>query len=177
VINITFDQSGLNAELDRISKAARDQTRPAAQAGAQVFYDEMKARAPESDAPHFFYGSASKRAATRKIYRFEPGALKAAIYQVFSRSESTDERSVYHIAWNHRKVPYGFMYEYGHIQTRKVYQGSDGLWYTSKALLEDGPQVVKPEPFLRPSYDAAASRALSAARDRLARGFNDSQKT
>lgn len=175
MIKVTFNQTGLNAELDRISKAARDQTRPAAQAGAQVFYDEVKMRAPVSDAPHFFYGR--KGGETRTIYPFQPGDLKASVYQAFSKDNSGKTKATYHIAWNHQEVPYGFMVEFGHIQTRKAYIGSDGLWYTSKEPLEGGPKVVGPTPFLRPSYDAAASRALSAARDRMARGFNDSQRS
>lgn len=165
-VKIVVDTLRLKRKLNDIWEQGELATRPAAQAGAQVFYDEAKARAPESKAPHFFYGRASKYGGARTIYPFEPGDLKKAIYQVFSRDNSSKSKATYHIAWNHQEVPYGFMVEFGHIQTRKVYLGSDGLWYTSKALLDDGPKVVGPIPFLRPAADAKRQDAIDAANAR-----------
>jgi hypothetical protein len=165
-IKIVVDTRRLQRKLKDIWEQGELAARPAAQAGAQVFYDEVKLRAPVSEAPHFFYGRVSKDGGTRTIYPFDPGDLKKSIYQTFSKDNSNKTRATYHIAWNHQTVPYGFMVEFGHIQTRKVYIGSDGLWYTSKDLLDDGPKVVKPRPFLRPSADAMRGEAIEAANAR-----------
>lgn len=164
-IKIVVDTHRVKRKLRDIFEKGEQAVRPAAQAGAQVFYDEVKMRAPVSDAPHFFYGRASKNG-TRTIYPFQPGDLKASVYQVFSKDNSTQSKATYHIAWNHQEVPYGFMVEFGHIQTRKAYLGSDGFWYTSQALLEGGPKIVGPTPFLRPSFDARLGDAREAARAR-----------
>lgn len=163
---IVVDTRKVQRKLKDIWEQGELAARPAAQAGAQVFYDETKLRAPESKAPHFFYGRLAKGSTTRTIYPFDPGDLKKSIYQTFSKDNSSKSVATYHIAWNHQTVPYGFMVEFGHVQTRKVYIGSDGLWYTSKALLDDGPKVVKPRPFLRPSADAKRGEAIAAANAR-----------
>ena len=162
---IVVDTHRVKRKLRDIFEKGEQAVRPAAQAGAQVFYDEVVMRAPVSDAPHFFYGKASKDG-TRTIYPFQPGDLKRSVYQVFSKDNSTQSKATYHIAWNHQEVPYGFMVEFGHIQTRKAYLGSDGFWYTSQALLEGGPKIVGPTPFLRPSFDARLGDAREAARAR-----------
>jgi hypothetical protein len=166
VFKIVVDTHRLKRKLRDIWEQGELATRPAAQAGAQVYYDEVKIRAPVSEAPHFFYGRLAKGATTRTIYPFKPGDLRDSVYQVFSKDNSSQTKATYHIAWNHQVVPYGFMVEFGHRQTRKVYQGSDGYWYTSNALLEDGPKIVKPEPFLRPAADAKRSEAIQAAKER-----------
>ena len=140
-IKIVVDTHRVKRKLRDIFEKGEQAVRPAAQAGAQVFYDEVVMRAPVSEAPHFFYGKASKDG-TRTIYPFQPGDLKRSVYQVFSKDNSTQSKATYHIAWNHQEVPYGFMVEFGHIQTRKAYLGSDGFWYTSPALLEGGPKIV-----------------------------------
>lgn len=164
-IKIVVDTHRVKRKLRDIFEKGEQAVRPAAQAGAQVFYDEVVMRAPVSEAPHFFYGKASKDG-TRTIYPFQPGDLKRSVYQVFSKDNSTQSKATYHIAWNHQEVPYGFMVEFGHIQTRKAYLGSDGFWYTSQALLEGGPKIVGPTPFLRPSFDARLGDAREAARAR-----------
>lgn len=167
VFKIVVDTHKVQRKLKDIWEQGELAARPAAQAGAQVFYDEVKRRAPVSEAPHFFYGRLAKGSTTRTIYPFKPGDLKASVYQVFSKDSSTKSKATYHIAWNHQVVPYGFMYEFGHIQTRKVYQSkTDGLWYTSNAPLEGGPKVVKPTPFLRPSGDAKRGEAIQAMNTR-----------
>lgn len=164
-IKIVVDTRRVRRKLNDIFEKGEQAVRPAAQAGAQVFYDEVVMRAPVSEAPHFFYGRAGKDG-LRTIYPFDPGDLKRSVYQVFSKDNSNKSTATYHIAWNHQVVPYGFMVEFGHIQTRKAYIGSDGLWYTSKALLDNGPKVVGPTPFLRPSFDAKLGEARQAAADR-----------
>ena len=126
MIGASFDLSGINARLDRLTKAARKSTRKAAQAGAQVYHDELKARVPMSAKPH---------KSGKKVYT--PGTLRRAIYQAFVEAESGESQATYRVSWNKSHAFYGKFLEYG----------------TSK---------MSAKPFLRPGYDSAHSRALSA---------------
>lgn len=109
---LTFDINleALNAELDQIATKAQKAARLGAKAGAAVYYDAVKASAPVSGKGHWFHGTSFKKSGTK--YWFESGSLKNSVYQVF-RKESTKSNPTYQIAWNHRKVPYGFMVSYG----------------------------------------------------------------
>ena len=146
-LSIKFDDSALQAKLTEIGGQAKAAVRPAAQAGAQVLYDQVKANV----------GLIGK----------VTGNLDRSIYQVYSNESAEGKRAVYHVSWNKTKAPHGYLVEYGHIQTRKVYIGSDGKWYTSKTPLEGGPKLVAARPFLRPAFDAKNRAALEAARDRF----------
>ena len=113
---LTFDLStgGLEAALDGIKAKAEAAIRPAAQAGAQVYYEAVKATVPVSKMGHWFQGTSAKSASTPAAkraasYWFESGSLKNAVYQVYSKSGSSATKAEYQVAWNHRKVPYGFM--------------------------------------------------------------------
>lgn len=132
MINIEFDFDKIARKLDGITKASKAALRPAAQAGAEIFYLEVKMRAPVSDGSHFFYGKNSRKSGVR--YLFPAGTLRDSVYQYYNKGQSTPEKAVYSISWNHQKAPYGYMVEYG----------------TSRAPAH---------PFLRPAYDAAAARA------------------
>jgi hypothetical protein len=107
VISVEFDLGSALKQVDALAKSANDAIRPAAQAGAQIFYEAVIAAAPKSDKGHWFHGTSFK--STGQKYWFESGNLKNAVYQVYSKSDSAPDKSVYHVAWNHRKVPYGFM--------------------------------------------------------------------
>ena len=100
---IKFSDAGMAAGLDALTDGALKAVRPAAQAGAQVFYEEVLARVPVSR-------TARKTKSGRVI---APGALKASIYQVFSEDNSAPERATYHISWNAKKAPHGHLVEYG----------------------------------------------------------------
>ncbi len=115
-LSIKFDAGNISSGLDAIVEAAKKATRPAAQAGAQVFYDEVLLRVP-----------------------VKTGTLKSSIYQVFSKDNSTDDKAVYQVSWNHRKAPHGHLIEFG----------------TSR-----DPAY----PFIRPAFDAKAALALEAAK-------------
>jgi hypothetical protein len=143
-LSIKFDTSLLNQRIDNIGVAVLGAVRPAAQAGAQVLYDEVKLNV----------GRIKKKT----------GNLGASIYQVFSQDNSSEVRSTYHISWNARKAPHGHLVEYGHLMTRKAYIGSDGKWYTSKIKIE--PKMVGARPFLRPAWDTKRVAALQAAEAR-----------
>jgi HK97 gp10 family phage protein len=111
MLTFSLNLAGLNAELDAIKTKAEQAIRPAAQAGAQVYYDAVKASAPKSKKGHWFHGSSFKSSGTK--YWFESGNLKNAIYQVYAKDQSNKAQAEYQVAWNHRKVPYGFMVAYG----------------------------------------------------------------
>ena len=112
---LTFDVnlSALEAQLDAVVTKAQKAARLGAKAGSQIYYDAVKATTPVSGSGHWFQGSAAKKAkgaAAKQAtsYWFDSGSLKCAVYQVY-RKESTPDHPEYQIAWNHRKVPYGFM--------------------------------------------------------------------
>ena len=104
MISIAFDFSKLTAKLDNITKAAEKATRPAAQAGAQVFYEEVKQRVPVSAKAHSTKG---------KKQTFTPGTLRKAIYQAFADKESGDGKASYRISWNKSHAFYGRFVEFG----------------------------------------------------------------
>lgn len=102
MISIAFDFSKIAAKLDNITKAAEQGVRPAAQAGAQVFYEEVKQRVPVSAKPH---------KSGKKTYN--PGTLRKAIYQAFADKESGDGKAVYRLSWNKTHAFYGRFVEFG----------------------------------------------------------------
>ncbi len=100
---IEFHDGGMLDMLDKLPAEIHVKAiRPAAQAGAQVLYDEVKIRAPMSSAPH----KSGKQT-------YAPGNLKAAIYQAHSPESSQDGAHVYHVSWNKKKAFYGQFIEYG----------------------------------------------------------------
>jgi HK97 gp10 family phage protein len=135
-LRVGYDDSSAIAFLDGLVEASNVAVRPAAQAGAQILYDEARIRCPVSADAHFFYGTSYKKTGQR--YFFEPGSLRASIYQVYSVDNSSETRATYHVAWNHQKVPYGFMVEFG----------------TSRAPAK---------PFLRPAWESAHIAAIDQA--------------
>lgn len=98
--------------LNGLGKELFKATRPIAQAGAQVFYEEAKRLAPVGDkAFHKFYGTSYKKYGT--YYVFARGSLKDSIYQKFSKDNSGPANSTYHVSYNWRFAPYAGFVEYG----------------------------------------------------------------
>lgn len=157
-VSIKFDPSRAFAALDKLEAAADDNIRPAAQAAAQVLYEEVRLRVPDSKKEHYFYGKAYRTDGTfygvggsnrvGPIAPFRPGNLRDSIYQVFSKDNSAEQRATYHISWNKAKAPYGYWVEFGF-----------------------GAGTVPASPFLRPAFDAAGQRAAQAARARWTDGM------
>lgn len=137
--SIKVDIARFDAEMDMLAYTADEAVRPAAQAGAQVFYDDVRRRVPVSRQGHWFHGTSFKLNGTK--YWFDSGSLRDAIYQVYSKDNSGQGFATYHVAWNHQKVPYGFMVEFG----------------TSRAPAH---------PFLRPAI-ARAGQVQAAMHDRF----------
>lgn len=146
LVRVEYDDSEAADAVDAVVEAALRATRPAAQAAAQLLYDEAKLRCPVSTEEHVFYGKNSKKSGV--TYTFQPGNLRASIYQAFAKDRSSEfgdgyRKATYHVAWNHKTAPYGFMVELG----------------TSRAAAR---------PFLRPAYEARLADALAAARGTFA---------
>ena len=103
---IKVDLAGLNGYLDRMNEGVQAAARPAAQAGAQVLYNEVQAN-------------------VKKIKR-KTGNLASAIYQAYSENNSGPARATYHVSWNARKAPHGHLVEYGHLQRYEYYKDEQG---------------------------------------------------
>ena len=88
----------------------------------------------------WFYG-------TNQRYLLPPRALYYAIRRVYAKDLSSTDVKVYHITWNHKDAPHGFMVEYG----------------TSRAAKH---------PFLRPAFDHIQD-AIQAGLDRIGQRMSD----
>lgn len=165
----SVDLSSLNSLIEDLGERADEAARPAAQAAAQVIYDEAKRRV---------------NAIGKKT-----GNLASSIYQAYSKNNSGPGHATYHVSWNAKKAPHGHLVEYGHLQRYVVYLGKDGKWHTAirnvngpikkpsrKASqaekdayyvpLKGGPRQVGARPFLRPAMDKFPE-AIEAARQVL----------
>jgi len=147
-----LDISGLLAYLGDMADVVAESARPAAQAGAQVFYNLAKQNV---------------RAIGKKT-----GNLAGSIYQKYSREKSVEgKNAVYHVSWNVRsgkqitRAPHGHLVEYGHIQRYKVVlikKGKyKGQWFTLKSH-PITPKQVAARPFMRPAYLEGLRPAVAA---------------
>lgn len=114
MLQANLDFKSLEAKLDALGDQSQKAARLSARLGAKMYYEAVLATVPVShDLPnngHWFHGTSFK--STGQKYWFESGSLKAAVYQVYAK-DATPKHPEYQIAWNHRKVPYGFMVTYG----------------------------------------------------------------
>ena len=141
MMDVKLDFANISVGLDKFAeKVNKSVTRVGAQAAAQVFHDRAKANVEPSGKGHWFHGTSFKK--TGQKYWFESGTLRNSIYQKFSEDNSRPGHATYHVAWNHKKCPYGFMVEFG----------------TSRAAAK---------PFLRPAYEASKQQAYTQAIDKM----------
>ena len=103
MINMDLDLTAVTEQIDNIKHAAEEAIRPAAQAGAQVYYAEVKLRAKRGNEVRHMKGGRTRPA----------GLLASSIYQVYSKDHSDAEHATYHISWNAKKAPHGHLVEYG----------------------------------------------------------------
>lgn len=116
-------------------KMARNVLRGACRAGGRVFEREAEARVPVDQ------GALRKSIRTSvRLVRGQPVATVKA-----------GGGSAWHAG----------LVEFGHIQTRVAYRGSDGEWYTSAELLPE-PKHVPAQPYMRPSFEAMGAAAIEA---------------
>lgn len=127
---IHADTSGLESLLDAIGEAAESAVRPAAQAGAQVLYNGVRANVGQ-------IGRVS-------------GNLEKSIYQYYSHEKSVEGlKATYHVSWNHTKAPHGQLLERGWLQRYAVRLSEKGQWVT----------LVRPEAQGKPKPRRRASQA------------------
>lgn len=162
-----IDTSGLDQYLSDLGEAAEEARRPAAQAGAQVLYEEVQRNVA---------GIGRKT-----------GKLAASIYQKFSPEKSVDGKAVYNISWNATKAPHGHLVEYGYLQRYRyrpdgmgpmVRPGMDGKRKPGRRASQaekDAYYVTLPTPKQVPAKafvrraESAFGRAYAAAEDELIR--------
>jgi hypothetical protein len=132
-MKITVNRERLEALFDELDDAALLAARPAAQAAAQVLYEE----------------------ALRNVDRLGrvTGNLARSVYQVYSVNNSGEGRATYHVSWNTRKAPHGHLVEFGYQQRYAVNLGKDGKWYT----------VVRPEMRGKPRPGRRAPQSVKDA--------------
>jgi HK97 gp10 family phage protein len=128
-------------------KLADGALRSAAHAGAKIFYDEMKARAP-----------------------VDQGTLRDAVYHWHDDSRSKDGEERYAIGPNKRKAPHWHLVEYGHWRINVIVRLPNGQTVATKERLED-PVWVPAVPYIRPTFDAKVTEAIAAAKARLDQGI------
>lgn len=143
-MTISVDTAALDAALDGIAADLDDAARPAAQAAAQVLYNEVK----------------------RNVGRLKKhtGNLDRSIYQAFSKNNSGDGHATYHVSWNAKKAPHGHLVEYGHLQRYEItYDPQTKRFTTHKDRPLAQPKLIAARPFVRPAM-AAFPAAIEAAK-------------
>lgn len=132
---LRVDLSAFEADIDEDADIVEAAARPAAQAMAQVLYDEVKAN-------------------VAKLGK-KTGNLASAIYQAYSADNSEPGLATYHVGWNAKKAPHGQLIEFGHLQIYKAYM-KDGIWYSVQGERLATPKQVPAYPFVRPAMSKAA---------------------
>lgn len=162
--SVTVDLSSVDRAMDGVVDKARKAARPAAQAMAQVLYDEMRRRVPVGKKAGFFMGTSYAK--TGQKYFFEAGNLKRWVYQ-HHQAKSTPGHVFYSVGVNEKKAPYGHMVEYGYMMRYEVsFDPKTGRFTTHKDRPLPAPKLVAARPFVRPAM-AKFEAARQAGRQRL----------
>jgi hypothetical protein len=178
-LSLNLNLAGLQAMAAELGEAADAAARPAAQAAAEVYYQEVKKNV----------AALGKRT----------GNLANSIYQAYSADNSAPGLATYHISWNARKAPHGQLVEYGHLQRYEYYKDEQGRVRPrvrpemmgkprprsngrNRAALDayyvtlPTPKQVPAKSFIRRA-ESAAPRAIQAATDVLLRHLAQGGKT
>jgi len=147
--------TGLQMFGDMISAKA---TRPAAHAGAIVFYNEMRQRVPVGKPND---GSSNE----------DGGTLFDSIYRAHSRDESVGDKQVYHIGPNKRLAPQWHFSEFGHWRVNELVYSDGKVRATTKRLSE--PVWVAARPWITPTYDSKVNVAIHAMAQRMREKINE----
>ena len=131
--NLSIDMSAFESDMEQLADRAEKAARPAAQAGAQVLYDRVKANVA---------------ALGRKT-----GNLDSSIYQAYSANNSGEGKATYHISWNATKAPHGHLVEWGYIKRWQSIM-INGKWVTLKNRPLATPVQVPGKAFMRRAKDA-----------------------
>lgn len=145
--SMELDEDLLAADLDARAEVAEAATRPAAQAIAQVLVEAVRSNVSR--------------------IKKKTGKLSEAIYQAYSRDNSTETLATYHVSWNARKAPHGHLIENGYLQIYEmVYDERTERFYTRKDRPLAAPRHIAAQPFVRPAQ-AEIPRAQQAGVDRF----------
>ena len=144
---MSLDTSGLRALMAELDAEAEEAVRPAAQAGAQVIYEEVKLNA----------GRLGRKT----------GNLANSIYQAYSRDQSGPMAAAYHVSWRTgrerdadgkpvpgrlARAPHGHLIEYGYMQRYQViWDERRQRFVTLKNKPLPVPKQVPAHPFVRPA--------------------------
>lgn len=143
-------RGSLAEKIKALGEGAHAALRPAAQAGAQVFYDEMLQRVPVAE-----------------------GTLRDSIYQFYLERKSDETRQVYVVGPNKGKAPHWHLVEFGHWQPYEVVV-IDGQFKTLTDRPLPSPVFVPARPYIRPTLDATAVQAVEAMRERYTQALRES---
>lgn len=105
-MTIGINLDSLRQMAAEAGEAADAAARPAAQAAAQVLYDETVKNVSQIKAV--------------------TGNLRSSIYQAFSQRDSVPGKAVYNVSWNPRKAPHAMLVEFGHLQRYEYYKDDQG---------------------------------------------------
>lgn len=160
-----FDVSGIVKMAEAVKANPMDIARPVAHAAARVFYE------------------ATLRNVRTRVGKVS-GNLENSIYYTFSQDNSSETRATYHVSWNKKKAPHGFLIEFGHWSYYKVVKLANGKWITPKRgngpkparnadqsvknayyIPREAPKWISARPFLRPAYMEARDDAQRAAQE------------
>lgn len=153
-MKLDVDLSGVIESLDDDYETLKENTRPAAQAMAQIFYENARGN----------------------VMRLNSitGNLLNAIYQKHDDDSLEDGISRYIVSWRTSgsglaKAPHGHLIEFGYQQNFARYF-KNGQWYTNKNKRLAQPRAVPAYPFMRPAYEQGLSEAEKVGADVLLKG-------
>ncbi|TXK26402.1 hypothetical protein FVQ98_14535 [Ottowia sp. GY511] len=124
-----FNPDALLSQLGALEEGIKTEVlRPAAEAAARVYRDDVIQRVPK-----------------------RTGLLASAIYEAYSPERSEDGKShTYHVSWNKRKAPHGHLIEFGtsrapaHPFLRPAYYsaGEQAMAAARQVIAQRGQQVI-----------------------------------
>jgi len=171
-VTLSMDTSPIERALTALGDDIKAAIRPAAQAAAEVLYQEVKKNV---------------RAIPKKT-----GILENSIYQVYSTTlSSKGDFATYHISWNTKKAKHGWLVENGYMRRYQTYNDANGHFrlmispgMKGKPVpvrkdpqdykdsywvpIVGGPVQVLPTPFVRPAmakYPQATKAAMQTITD------------
>lgn len=156
-------RNSLAAKLEGLGQEVEAALRPAAHAGALVFYETMRTKAP-----------------------VQSGRLRDSIYRVHVAAKSGPLQQFYQVGPNTGKAPHWYWAEFGHWRYNAMAAG--GGWLPSKSRKSakvknppanfkavhdlptalNEPVFVPANPYIRPTFDATKHYAITAMQLRFA---------
>lgn len=91
-----------------------------------------------------------EEARTNALRHYKKGELFNAIYRVYAKDRSSDDRAVYQVSWNHIRAPHGHLIEWGTSHSPAF-------------------------PFIRPAFDRAQD-AIDAGLNRMRERYEELSK-